>query len=292
MSNDLKKMAASMADQDPQPHSELASFGEELKREREIRGISLKEISDDTKISKRFLEALERNDHKTLPAPVFTRGFVRQYARYLGLNAEDMVNRYNYAAAGDDRIEKSAHLERLVQPVVPDVPPRKGIPPPYARVDRNVYITIVIVIALALVGWWAFRLKQQRSAEQTESHPVVIASTSAAAKPAPPTTPTPAQVTTNPDTLRLTLDVNDDSWITLEVDGKIVVSDELKAGEHHTYEAKDRFRFKTVGNAGGVAVTFNDVHLSALGRDRQVVHDRIFDREWLKRHASGEQNHT
>src|SRR5947207_12894985 len=227
MSSELNKMPGSMADQDPQPHSELATFGEELKREREIRGISLKEISDDTKISKRFLEALERNDHKTLPAPVFTRGFVRQYARYLGLNAEEMVNRYNYAAAGDDRIEKSAHLERLVTPVTPEPPPRKGIPPAYARVDRNVYITFAIVIALALVGWWAFRLKQQRATEQADAHPVVIASTSAAARPAPP----PAQVATSPATLRPTLDINDDSVITLEIDGKTVVSEDMKAGE-------------------------------------------------------------
>jgi cytoskeleton protein RodZ len=277
-----------MADQEPQAHSELATFGEELKREREIRGISLKEIADDTKISKRFLEALERNDHRTLPAPVFTRGFVRQYARYLGLNAEDMVNRYNYAAAGDDRIEKSAHLDRLVQPPTPDVPVRKGIPPPYARVDRNVYITIAIVIALALVGWWAYRMKQLRTGEQAEARPVVIASSSAATprpQPAPPPPPT------NADTLRLTLDVNDDSWVTLEADGRTVISDELKAGERHTYEAKDRFRFKTIGNAGGVVVTVNDVRVPALGRERQVVHDRIFDREWLKAHA-GEQNHT
>src|SRR5437763_6340046 len=98
-----------MPDQDPQPQvSELASFGEELQREREIRGISLKEIADSTKISKRFLEAIERNDHKILAAPVFTRGFVREYARYLGLNAEEMVSRYNYGAAGDERIEKTA----------------------------------------------------------------------------------------------------------------------------------------------------------------------------------------
>src|SRR3954452_13852266 len=109
-----------MPDHDPQPssHSELALFGEELRREREIRGISLKEIADSTKISKRFLEAIERNDHRTLQAPVFTRGFVREYARYLGLSSEDMVNRYNYAAAGDDRIEKSPHLDRLVAPPV------------------------------------------------------------------------------------------------------------------------------------------------------------------------------
>src|SRR5438067_13304737 len=129
-------MWALMAENDPS-HSELASFGEELRREREIRGISLKEISDATKISKRFLEAIERNDHKTLPAPVFTRGFVREYARYLGLNSDEIVNRYNYAAAGDDRIEQSQHLERLVEDRRP-ARPKKGIPPPYARVDRNV----------------------------------------------------------------------------------------------------------------------------------------------------------
>src|SRR2546430_16733985 len=102
-----------MADEPQQRYAELASFGEELRREREIRGISLKEISDATKISKRLLEAIERNDHKTLPAPVFTRGFVREYARHLGLNADEIVNRYNYAAAGYERIEKSLHLQRL-----------------------------------------------------------------------------------------------------------------------------------------------------------------------------------
>src|SRR6478672_7943300 len=96
-------------DPGPQAHSELASFGEELRREREIRGISLKEIADATKISKRFLEAIERNDHKTLPAPVFTRGFVREYARYLGLNAEEMVTRYNFTASCDGLIEQSQH---------------------------------------------------------------------------------------------------------------------------------------------------------------------------------------
>src|SRR5436190_4299405 len=139
-----------MADERQQRHAELASFGEELRREREIRGISLKEIADATKISKRFLEAIEKNDHRTLPAPVFTRGFVREYARYLGLSSEEIVNRYNFAAAGDDRIEKSTHLDRLVQPQALPLAKdrereRKSIPPPYARIDRNVYILAVIV---------------------------------------------------------------------------------------------------------------------------------------------------
>src|SRR5687767_10244379 len=161
-----------MAEQDPQRYPELASFGEELRREREIRGISLKEISDATKISKRFLEAIERNDHRTLPAPVFTRGFVREYARYLGLSAEEIVNRYNFAAAGDDRIEQSTHLDRLVQPQALPLPrdreqirDRKSIPPAYARIDRNVYILVVIVAALLAASLWAFKHKRDARAE-------------------------------------------------------------------------------------------------------------------------------
>src|SRR5436305_10579716 len=196
-------MRGFMPDQDGQPqaaappHSELASFGEELRREREIRAISLKEIADATKISKRFLDAIERNDHKTLPAPVFTRGFVREYARYLGLNAEEMVNRYNYAAAGDDRIEKSAHLDRLVAPpVVIPVKEKKGIPPPYARVDRNVVLLIIIAVALIGMAYWALRFKREARAEAIDQATQTTNTSATAAtirppKPIPSSTPAP-----------------------------------------------------------------------------------------------------
>jgi len=276
-----------MAENDPS-HSELASFGEELRREREIRGISLKEISDATKISKRFLEAIERNDHRTLPAPVFTRGFVREYARYLGLNSEEMVTRYNYAAVGDDRIEQSSHLSQLVRPATNEP---KGIP--RTRIDRNVVLLLAIVIALSLVTWWALRFRRDARAE--------VAVDTASAVPvrqqhvAPPPSAVQTQTTTGAtpgvaapqpdDLLHLTLDLTDDSWVTLDVDGKTVISDELKRGAHQTFNAHDAFRFKTIGNAGGVAVTINGIRIAPLGKDGKVLHDRVYDRGWLKANA-------
>jgi len=271
---------------DPQPSSELASFGEELRREREIRGISLKEISDATKISKRFLEAIERNDHRTLPAPVFTRGFVREYARYLGLNIDEIVTRYNYAAAGDDRIEKSAHLERLVelQTTGREPLPKKGIPPAYARIDRSVYVLALIIIALAGLTWWAVKHKRMiREAAE---------SSAASFRPGPrqagrPKTKSAApKIETAPPVpvmMRLVIDVTDDSWVTLDADGKTVINDELRHGEHRIIEAKDSFHFRTVGNAAGLRLALNDVPLPPLGRDGQVIHDRIFDRGDLRR---------
>jgi transcriptional regulator with XRE-family HTH domain len=282
-----------MPDQEPQPQqSELASFGEELRREREIRGISLKEIADATKISKRFLEAIERNDHKTLPAPVFTRGFVREYARYLGLNAEEMVNRYNFAAVGDERIEQSAHLDRLTTPQAPPLPGKKpqlkGIPPAYARADRNVYILIIVVVLLAGVSYWA--LKHRRESRANDEHPAVETKTAPA--PAPVVTPQPAatQQPNGPVKLILSLEVTERSWVILDADGQNVINDEIRRGYHRTIEANDGFRFRTIGNAAGIVLTLNGLPVPALGRDGQVVHDVVLDRASLQKIQSPSQN--
>jgi len=268
-----------MPEQPPQPYSELASFGEELRREREIRGISLKEIADATKISKRFLEAIERNDHNTLPAPVFTRGFIREYSRYLGLNCDEIVNRYNYAAAGDDRIEKSPHLERLAHREPPD---KKGIPPPYARIDRNIYVLVLIIAALAGAMYIAFRHKRALAeASRIESAIATPRRVGAAVpgRPAAGGTPTATQTR---EPMRLTIDVDRASVVTLDADGKQVINETLRRGEHRVVEALDSFHFRTVGNAGGVRLTLNKVPLQPLGRDGEVIHDRIFGRGDLR----------
>jgi len=263
-----------MPEHDPQAYAELASFGEELRREREIRGISLKEIADATKISKRFLEAIERNDHRTLPAPVFTRGFIREYARYLGLNCDEIVNRYNFAAAGDDRIEKSAHLERLAQR---EPPAKKGIPPPYARIDRNVYVLLLIVAALAVATYLAIRHKHA-IAEATRIESAIAAPRPKIVKLKPADAPPQSQ-----EPMRMTIDVDHKSVVVLDADGKEVINDTLRRGDHRSVEAMDSFHFRTVGNAGGIRVALNDVALPPLGEDGQVVHDRVFGRSDLRK---------
>ncbi len=70
------------------------SFGEELRRERELRQISLREVAEATKVNIRYLEAMERNDFAHLPGGVFNRGFVRAYAQFIGVDPEAMVNAY------------------------------------------------------------------------------------------------------------------------------------------------------------------------------------------------------
>jgi cytoskeletal protein RodZ len=72
----------------------MATFGEKLRREREARGIGLEEIAAATKISPRYLDALERDDFEQLPGDVFTRGFVRAYAEQVGLAPDDLIEAF------------------------------------------------------------------------------------------------------------------------------------------------------------------------------------------------------
>lgn len=264
--------------------SELGAFGEELRREREIRGISLKEISDATKISKRFLEALEKNDHKSLPAPVFTRGFVREYARYVGLNAEEMVNRYNFASANDDRIEKpptvAKYPDQPVRDITPKPPPKRGIPPAFARVDRSGLAIFLIVLALGAVAFWAVQYKR-REREASEHAAALPVTTTTAAKAAAAPPPVAEPVPTDDLVLRLHVEIAANSWVTLEADGKTVLNDEMRKGDERTFEANQQFRFRTIGNAAGVVLTLNGVRVPPLGADGEVVKNRVFDHEEL-----------
>src|SRR5438045_2258979 len=78
----------------------MGSFGQRLQREREMRGITLEEIATSTKIGTRSLRALEEEDFDQLPGGIFNKGFVRAYARYLGIDEDQAVADY-LAAAGD-----------------------------------------------------------------------------------------------------------------------------------------------------------------------------------------------
>ncbi|HEV2276293.1 MAG TPA: helix-turn-helix domain-containing protein [Acidobacteriaceae bacterium] len=72
----------------------MSGFGETLRREREARGVALEAITKVTKISNRHLLALEREQFQALPGGVFNKGIVRSYARVVGLNEEEWVERY------------------------------------------------------------------------------------------------------------------------------------------------------------------------------------------------------
>jgi len=129
------------------------SFGEELKRERELREITLREVSESTKISLRYLEALEQNAFENLPGGVFNRGFVRAYSQFIGVDPESMVDAYTLqknTRLGERRIDKQDAG-------------RRG-----ASTNRFVWLWwvlgILVVGAAAYWGWTRFQTHQDTPA--------------------------------------------------------------------------------------------------------------------------------
>src|SRR5437763_2968390 len=95
----LENLALSTARQP----AKTGAFGERMRREREMRGIKLEEIAESTKIGKRNLQALEEEHFDQLPGGIFNKGFVRAYAKYLGLDEEQAVNDFIAASANYDQ---------------------------------------------------------------------------------------------------------------------------------------------------------------------------------------------
>jgi len=99
------------------PEQSFATLGQYLRREREMRGIGLPEITAGTKVKLAFLEDIEAGRHDRLPPTIYAQGFLRSYARFIGLDESEVLQRYKEAAA-------QAAAEEATQTPVPR-PPRE-----------------------------------------------------------------------------------------------------------------------------------------------------------------------
>jgi cytoskeletal protein RodZ len=158
----------------------MSAFGENLRREREMRGVSLEEISSATKISLRILDAIEREDFAKLPGGIFSRSFIRSYAKYLGLDEERAVAEYQLAA----RPPVNFDLHRM----------SAGNTTAGRPSSRTPLISTIVVIALLAGGYWLFRYSQRT----TETPPSPPPAAQAPAIPAPPSPPPPTPSAASP----------------------------------------------------------------------------------------------
>lgn len=133
-----------------------SGFGEHLRREREMRGISLDEICSATRIGTRFLEALENEQWDQLPGGIFNRGFVRAVAHHLGLNEESLLAEYTIAT-GDHPAESSS----VVRP--------SAMPEPHGQwVTWMLALILIAALVCGVVyGWRRYEVRKKAA------HPAV-----------------------------------------------------------------------------------------------------------------------
>jgi hypothetical protein len=241
------------------------SFGDELKRERLVREVSLEEISAATKISMRLLSALERSDLAKLPAPVFTRGFIRAYSLHLGLDPVEKINAYLA------EVQPSA-----VPHPTPAAKPRGGSR--FLRGRRSTAGTILggVTAVLLLLGLIASpehrRPTTTRVSRAARVEPVSFKNV------APSNEPTPLIREDYSDSIieeagvALVLEFDEVSWTEISADGEKIFGGMVSAGERRRFEARKEFRV-TLGNAGGVWVSVDGRPAARLGRAGEVVRD-------------------
>ena len=205
------------------------SFGEILKSEREIREVTLNEVTVATRIPPRFLEAFEREDWEKLPGGVFNRGFVRAIARYLGLNEENLLSEYDLAYG-----EQQA-ATALVENPIPS-PPKWIV----AVAALGVLIVVGCVLAGCVYGWR--RYQARRAAKRA-----AVAAVTAAPPTLPSIAPTSPVASASPPSsfsstrLDLSVSTSDVTRIRIVADGRIVLDARVPALETRHFSARNQF---------------------------------------------------
>jgi cytoskeletal protein RodZ len=136
------------------------SIGEKLRLARETRGIALRDISEQTRISMRYLEAIEADDYRRLPGGIFNRSFIRAYAKFIGYDEDQAIDEYarTLRERGEPDEESSSK-------------PYKSLV--YTENNRSPLMTLVLALViltvLSLCVWAGLHFYQRRVTPKTRS---------------------------------------------------------------------------------------------------------------------------
>jgi len=147
----------------------VGKFGDKLRREREMRGVTLDEIAEATKIGTRSLRALEEERFDQLPGGIFNKGFVRSYARFLGLDEEQAVA--DYVVAQGEQPSKADVLEKMAaQAEAARVNEAASLGEKAGNSGKLwVALAVIVLVAAGAVGGWKYYQKYRQQGQVVQS---------------------------------------------------------------------------------------------------------------------------
>ena len=282
----------------------MATFGAQLKLEREKQGVTLEEISLSTKIGTRMLRALEEEHFDQLPGGIFNKGFIRAYARCLGMDEDQAVADY-LAATGASSSSKK--FENNDQAPILEPPPRDGNSA--AGLPWGAFAVVLLIVALGFTAWGFYSRESERTARdattpvanssgatpaagaetspsvqkpdepadssatmpQPDQQPVATKSvaepTAAPVDSVPAPTPPATQshlIASTNPPLQLIVRAREDSWLSVSVDGEIVTRSLLTAPAQKSIRAQNEIVVRA-GNVGALDFEFNGKKLPTQG---------------------------
>ena len=289
--------------------AEPARLGAELRDARLALGLSIEDLAQSLRIRRVYLAALEEGRIRDLPAPAYAVGFVRTYARSLGLDEADVVRRFREASG--------PNVARKTDLVFPEPVPDRGVP-------AGAVILAGVVVALgAYIGWYQWSGSSGRMVDAVPPPPAAIEQalrdgSPPETAPAPPAAPNPSNANAAPVPVpvlparpavpaqsptpapapaatpaaptppapgegRVLLRARAEVWIQVRErqGGPVLVNRVLRPGESWQVPAKDGLLLST-GNAGGLEVLVDGQPTPGLGAGPSVRRDLQIDADRLK----------
>ena len=263
----------------------MVEVSEQLRAARERAGLRIADISARTKIKAVQLEAIERGEFERLPGEFFTRAFLRNYAREVGLSPDEIIRHYDASRGVPERtpaaVVTAAPLGSRAWRAAsmhgpdadPDEPANAGRAPLLS--PRAAWPALAVALLVLLVVWTVNRpseISGEAGAVSTtgvaESGADAAATSGAAAPPA-----------AAPEALSMEIQPTAEIWINARADGEQAIYRLVKPGERLKVEARNELTFR-IGNAAAFEYTINGVPGRALGgpdqvREFQITRDNI-----------------
>ena len=259
---------------------QLLKVGTYLKDLRQEKGKTVDEVANQIFIRPALVKAIESGDWESLPEPVFVQGFILRYADYLGLNGREVAKQFEptpVAVLPDPQLVTQGSVEGVVNPedkhglkVLSKAEPIvRGGASPESRTGSNPVIWFLgaatVAAAIALVAFLTTRNTPQQadttnpveeSAEPAGEDNIDAAETTATAESEP--------IAANAAPITFNVNLEDDAWMRVTVDGEEVYEGTLTAGTRESWTAQNEL-LVTAGNSGGVLYSFNGSEESRLG---------------------------
>ena len=241
----------------------MPALGDEFRSAREARGLTLSDVAEQIHIRSVYLNAIENEDWKSIGAPVYVRGFIRTYARFLGKDAEDAVGRFNLTSPVERPVVVSASAATLSD---------------NERSGPSLWAVVATLVAVVLVGfvayeWWQYAHPGGAAAVARATQAPQPAATGGESQ-APAASPRPkAPTASGMAPHQLALRLTQRSWLRVVVDGTQQLEGIFPAGTVRTF--KGNVAEVRAGNAGGVVVGTKERSPKPMGNVGDVVEQRF-----------------
>ncbi len=277
-------------------------IGLQLRKQRELLGLSLDDVERHTHLRTHYLQAIEAGNFDALPSPVQGRGMLNNYADFLGLDPEPLL--LHFAQGLQMTLAAKQAAQSPTRPrTKPATTPRR--PPSFFRrvLSGEFLLAVLIVIALGLFSLWgavrifAMRTQVEEPVPTAPSIADVLLATPTVTPtytPLPPsaTVPVLAQVTEQTplveeigglpagEGVRVYVTVRQRTWVRVVVDGENELDGRVIPGTAYQFAGGETIEIIT-GNGAGIQIFFNQQDLGPLGEYGEVVH-RVFTRDGIQ----------